>query len=535
MEELAAAGADLLFGVPGGGPNIEMIERGAEVGMRFVLTHGETAACIAAGAYGKLAGVPGVAVVTRGPGVTSAANGVAQATLDRFPLVLLSDSVAFADRDRIGHQKLDQVGTSAPLTKWSGRLGFENPATAVRRAARLAIKPPAGAVHLDFDPTHPGENPPPSPPPESLDRKAYEKARRLVTRSARPVFLVGSGAAPYATAVRSVAERAGIPALVTYQAKGVIPDTSPSYGGLFTNSLAERRLVSSADLIVAIELDPVEPMPGSWPYRSPLLSMAEAPFSESYYPATVEIHGSVESNLAGLAGEFSSTWPPNVGPEANDRFKETLVTPCEGLSPVDLVTTLIESGPEDPIVTVDAGAHFLVIMPYWPVRRPFDLLISNGLATMGFALPAAIGAALARPARPILCLVGDGGLGMVAAELETLVRLDLDVSVVVFNDSSLSLIDIKRDPAGPLGPDLVRYGPTDFAAAARSMGLPGHLATRPGHVRAALAAGRGPRLIDARIDPSPYANAMRVSRGGHAGGRRQRKGAASRAVRFAGT
>ncbi len=513
MEELAAAGVDRLFGVPGGGPNIEMIERGAEVGMRFVLTHGETAACIAAGAYGKLAEAPGVAIVTRGPGVTSAANGVAQATLDRFPLVLLSDTVPFAHRDRVGHQKLDQTRALAPLTKWSGRLGFENPGVAVKRAARIATDPPAGAVHLDFDPTHPGEIPPPSQAVERLDEKAYEKARRLVAGSTRPIFLVGSGAVPYAATVRSVVEEVGIPALVTYQAKGVIPDDSPSYAGLFTNSPPERAMVSSADLIVAVEVDPVEPMPGAWPYRVPLLSLSRIPFADTYYPATIDLHGPVESILAGLAGEFSSTWPLRAGPEEQARFRARLATTCMGFSPIDLVDTLIDAGRDSPIVTVDAGAHFLVIMPYWPVLNPLDLLISNGLATMGFALPAAIGAALANPARPVLCLVGDGGLGMTVAELETLVRLDLDVTVVVFNDSSLSLIDIKRDPAGRLGPGLVRYGPTDFAALARSMGLPGHLATRTSHVRTALAAGRGPRLIDARIDPTPYAHVLRVSRG----------------------
>lgn len=512
MPELAAAGADLLFGVPGGGPNIEMIEAGAEIGVGFVLTHSESAACVAAGVYGKLTNAPGVAVVTRGPGVTSAANGVAQATLDRFPLVLLSDTIPSAHRDRIGHQKLDQIRTMAPLTKWSGRLGFGNPAAAIRGAVRLAVDPPAGAVHLDFDPTHPGDEPPPTPRPERIHEIAAE-ARRLVTRSIRPVFLVGAGAAPFAGTVRSVVEKARIPALVTYQAKGVIPDDSPSYAGLFTNSVAERHLVSSADLIVAVELDPVEPMPGPWPFRSPVLALSGRPVTDSYYPAAVELNGSIESILATLGGEFSSTWPPGAGPAERARFRKALRVECSGFSPLDLVTTLIEAGPGDPIVTVDAGAHFLVIMPVWPVRRPHDLLISNGLATMGFALPAAIGAALARPSRPVLCLVGDGGLGMTMAELETLARLDLDVTVVVFNDSVLSLIDVKRDPSSPLGPGLVRYGPTDFAMAARSMGLPGHTATRPDHVREALAAGSGPRLIDARINPEVYAHVIRETRG----------------------
>ena len=174
---------------------------------------------------------------------------------------------------------------------------------------------------------------------------------------------------------------------------------------------------------------------------------------------------------------------------------------------------VVETGPDDPIVTVDAGAHFLVVMPYWPVSRPLDLLISNGLATMGFALPAAIGAALARPDRPVLCLTGDGGLGMTLAELETVARLDLDVTVVVFNDSALSLIEIKQSGGGRDGANAYRYGPTDFAAAAEAMGIDGHVATGPGDVRRAVGGGRGPRVIDARIDPEVYPHVIETARG----------------------
>ncbi len=513
MAELAAAGADLVFGVPGGGPNLAMIERGAEVGMRFVLTHGETAACMAAATYGKVVGVPGVAMVTRGPGVTSAANGVAQANLDRFPLVLLSDAIPAAHRKRVGHQRLDQNRAMAPLTKWSGVLGFEDPAGVVRAAARLAVDPPAGSVHLDFDPTHPGDPPSPVPSPANLDREALDRAKRLLVASRRPIFLVGTEAIPHAAGLRHLVEAAGVPALVTYQAKGVIPDTSPSYGGLFTNSLAERSLVSAADLIVAVELDAVEPMPGSWPYHCPVVALSRRPIIDPYYPITVEVNGPVGMVLDELAGCIRSTWPPGAGPAADAQFRESINVDRPGFTPLDLVDALLPMVSDDPIVTVDAGAHFLVIMPNWPVRRPLDLLISNGLATMGFALPAAIGAALARPGRPVLCLVGDGGLGMTLAELETLARLELDITVVVFNDSALSLIDIKRDPSSRLGRGPVRYGPIDFALAARSMGMPGHVATRPRHVREALASGRGPRLIDARIDPELYGHVIARTRG----------------------
>ena len=150
--------------MPGGGPNLAD-RRGP--GIPFTLAHGETAACVMAGAFGLLTGAPGVAVVTRGPGLTSALNGLAQATLDRAPLLLVSDRVPEADRGRVGHQRLDQLAVTAPVTRWSGVLGHHDPAATVVAAAALALGPPAGAVHLDYDPGVPGDRPPapPAAPP----------------------------------------------------------------------------------------------------------------------------------------------------------------------------------------------------------------------------------------------------------------------------------------------------------------------------------------------------------------------------------
>ena len=164
-------------------------------------------------------------------------------------------------------------------------------------------------------------------------------------------------------------------------------------------------------------------------------------------------------------------------------------------------------------LTVDAGAHMLVAMPLWPARAPHRVLISNGLATMGFALPAALGAALARPGEPVVCFVGDGGLGMTLAELETVVRCDLDVTVVVFDDAALSLIEIKQT-AGQGAAGAVRYGAIDFAAVARAVGMPADVVTSRDELRAVMArAGRGPRLVDARIDPGCYPAVLAATRG----------------------
>ncbi|MGZ4725486.1 MAG: thiamine pyrophosphate-binding protein, partial [Ilumatobacteraceae bacterium] len=147
-------GAEIVFGMPGGGPNLDVVGAAAELGLRFVLAHGETAACIMAGTFGLLTGRPALAIATRGPGAASAANGAAQATLDRFPLLLVTDCIPSNDRARFAHQRIDQQQLMSPVTKWSGRLVMsQNTADVVRTALDLAAERPAGAVHLDYDPS----------------------------------------------------------------------------------------------------------------------------------------------------------------------------------------------------------------------------------------------------------------------------------------------------------------------------------------------------------------------------------------------
>ena len=153
-EGVRERGADVVFGFPGGGPNLEVVGAAVEAGLRFVLTHGETTACMMAATYGLLTGRPGLAIATRGPGAACSVNGAAQATLDRFPLLLVTDCVPSADRDLFGHQRFDQQQMLTPVTKFSGRLSNSTSAAdAVRTALDLAAARPAGAVHMDYDPT----------------------------------------------------------------------------------------------------------------------------------------------------------------------------------------------------------------------------------------------------------------------------------------------------------------------------------------------------------------------------------------------
>jgi acetolactate synthase-1/2/3 large subunit len=511
---LAAAGSRVVYGLPGGGNNLEVVGACERAGLRFVLVHGESAAAIMAGVDGELTGAPGACVVTRGPGLASAVNGVAQAHLDRQPMLLISDAVPCSDRARVSHQRLDQDALLRSVTKWSASIGVDEADETVAAALRIACEEPQGPVHLAFTPDAPRPSlPAPAGPPGRGDVAA---AVTLLATCKRPVFALGVGARGASPALRRLLVGTPWPVLTTYKAKGLVPERSENAAGLLTGAMIEAPVLAGADLIIGVGLDPVELIPALWPYRAPVLALAESPLDDAYLQPAVELVGPLEELLELVSAHLSPGSGRARWRARRLRGDDSLRVPTSGLAPHEVVDVARARAPAGTIATIDAGAHMLVAMPLWEVERPGEALISSGLATMGFALPAAIAAAIARPDRHVLCLTGDGGLGMALAELETLVRLQLAVVVVVFNDRALSLIEIKQAAEGHGGSGAVRYGATDFAGVARAVGMPGR---RVDDARAltelldeAFRRG-GPSLVDAVVDPSGYPEVLEATRG----------------------
>ena len=513
VEGLRAGGARLLFGVPGGGPNLEMVGAAATMGIPFALFHTEAAACIAASTFGLLSDSVGAAVVTRGPGVASAANGIAQATLDKQPLVLVGDTVPESNRSWVGHQQFDQPAMMTPLTKWSGTVGHVRTAQASEAAACLAGAHPQGAVHIDMDSSVAGDSPP-DPPLPPRNGVFPAEMRGLVRRAERPLLILGTGALPWTDDVRRVVADSGCPVLTTYHAKGLIDETTPEFGGLFTSSLLEEPLLQGSDLVLAVGVDPVEPLPRPFGYGMPVIEINPWANPRRFFPGEAEARGAVGPILESLAPDIGRhRWPAGAGQAAWREAREALWEDGPGFTPHQAVEAVAQWSARrgGATVTLDAGAHFLVAMPFLPVTEPRRILISNGLSTMGYALPAAMGAAWARPGTPTVCLTGDGGLGIPLAELETLARTGADVVVVVFNDAALTLIELKQSP-GQGGHGAVRYRTIDFAAVARACGMEGVVAENQTQLAAALDGPR-PRLIDARIDPTAYRAVIETARG----------------------
>lgn len=521
-------GSTHVFGVPGGGSNLDLIGAAVEQGLQFVLVHTETAAAIMAGVMGELTGAPGICLATRGPGVASAVNGVAQAMLDRQPLIVVTDCVAEADRPRVSHQRLDQQALMAPVTKASVVLDGRR-RDAAKRAVHHTLTGRPGAVHVDIDPSRvTSVELTADPPTASADPRA---ALDLIAAARRPVIIAGVGVVAQSMAVRAATLAAiatigrshNVPVLCTYKARGVAADSAEWCAGVATGATIESPVLDEADLIIGIGLDPVELIPAPWPYAAPVVLIGGWQVDDSSFfgeHLAAEVVGELAALVTLAADAIRTDWQAGAGERfrltAQDELRAAAPPQPSGLTPQQVVDVANIAAAEGTIATVDAGAHMLVAMPLWSANAPGELLISSGLATMGFALPAAIAAALVYPERRIVCFTGDGGIGMALAELETVARLHLAITVVVFNDRMLSLIAAKQQPHGHGGEAAVTYRPIDFAAVARGCGLPGEQVNDVDAYERAIRASfatSGPTLLDVVVDPSAYGAVLDALRG----------------------
>lgn len=516
---LRARGVRRMFGIPGGGSSLDLIEVAGQYGIDFVLVRTETAGAIMAAVTGELTGVPGVALAGVGPGAASAVNGVAYAALERAPMILFTDGPAPSL-----HQAFDQNEMFRPVTKVQTRLRPDCGRARLIALMDVACQLPRGPVQVDLTAEDAGtavtgaKEPSVKNALEPMDANALDNARRLLRESHKPVIIAGMEAryAAADVALRHLADALACPVLLTYKAKGCFPDADPRMVGMVTGAIAEADCVGCADLIVLFGFDPVELFPGLWPYTAPVLDL---------YPGAKPANPIVSAVtlIAGLATAVEAL-VPNV-PE-NDwsageiaRLRRTMHARLKlaghGHTAETVIEALAAAAPEGCRLTVDAGAHMISAMARWPASKPHDVLKSNGLSTMGFALPAAIAAALETPERPVAALTGDGGLMMCLAELTTAAAHGLKIVVVLLNDAALSLIDIKQrrrqhPSAG------VRYRAVDFAGAAKALGCATWRVERDEPLAAVISEAfrvDGPALIDIAVDAGGYSEQLTALRG----------------------
>jgi acetolactate synthase-1/2/3 large subunit len=520
-------------------------------------------------------GAPGLLVATVGPGLTNAVNAVANAHLDRVPLIVLSG----AAEGRFTHQVLDQRAVLTPLVKASFAVTAENAAGVIARALQLAAAHPRGPVHLDLAPSvasAPAELGEGAGMDEAGDRRcirasdAAERSLHEIDRLAalgpldgvaggalgghaghvaaasdvgsaavdlarirlaadwlavaeRPLVIAGLEAnhPRVAAALAALLDRYRAPLLTTYKAKGVVSEHDPRCIGAI--SLSPRAdalvapLIQQADVVLLVGYDPVE-MRASYvdPFApgTRVIELAAAPREHGMHLAQLELAGDLAPSLTALGRELSRSgnellWPDGEPARVRERLHAAFAPAAHGgFSPLDVAQVLAEALPEDVQLTLDTGAHRIVTSQVPIARRAGHVAQSNGLCTMGYALPAAIGWSLASGGRRAVAVMGDGGLEMVLGELATLRDLALPITLVVFDDRSLALIDMKQRASG-YSTSGVWLGATDHVALARAFGGQGErVSDRAGFaqaLRAALEKPRGFSLISCALERGAYA------------------------------
>jgi acetolactate synthase-1/2/3 large subunit len=530
VEVLAAAfrdaGTPFIVGHPGG-ESVELMEAARQRQMRFLLMKQEVAGAMLAATWGDLTGSPGICLSTRGPGAANMVNGVAHAFLDRSPLIAITDTYSRSTFETGLRQRINQQAIYEPIVKWSTVVDAKTVRQQVRRAMRTATATPPGPVHFEFPQSETtreaGEyvSEPPLMPnwiTSRPDRADLKPALDMLNSAKRPILIAGMGVYWCGASAEFVkfAERLGAPVLTTTKCKGMIPEDHPLRAGCIIGGLIERKLVMESDLIITVGLDAVELQPKPWPYTLPVLSLASVPSTDALVPADPEIIGDLKALLAGLAewAPEGANWGEKSAKTFRSEVRDALNTPATGLSPQRTMEVARAILPRDTIATCDAGASRLLVVQKWESYGPREFLTSNGLASMGYAVPGALAARMAYPDRPVVAFTGDGGFLMTVAELQTAQIENLPIIVIVFDDREIGLIRVKQEIKG-IPRNGVALGGVDWEKLAQSFGADGVTVETEQAFSNALSGAlktKKTTVIGVRIDASGYVaqfNALR--------------------------
>jgi acetolactate synthase-1/2/3 large subunit len=525
---LYAHGVRHAFGVPGG-EVVTLIDGLEKAGIPFNLARHETSAAIMAAGASTISGKPELLVTTVGPGLANAVNGIADALQERVPLIVISGIVDRSTRARYTHQVIDHSQLLRPIVKASFEIELESAASTVARALAIATTQPMGPVHLDLSPAVAALVSPNSaivsPPTQfgtsaSVTDPAIRYVSEQIRDAERPIILAGleatrSNAGP---ALEHLAETIGAPVITTYKAKGLLREDHPlSLGGGGLSPLADKvllALLEKSDLVLMIGYDPIEMRLGWLDFvadRSKLVDISNAPLDHATHHAGARVTAEPRAFVQALNGLVAGrkVWEKGEPEVAKEELSQIFTTKA-AWGPHAIVDRLNDTAGADSLVTVDSGAHRILLSQKWIATQPLSLLQSAGFCTMNAALPLAIGAKVADPSRRVFAVMGDGGLEMGIGELATLRDLNLPVTIVLFQDRSLALIALKQASAG-LAPAGVTLGETDFAAVARGFGGYGvnvENGDEFSHELEAACKRGGFSLIACRFDASAYEGAF---------------------------
>lgn len=526
---LEAEGVERIFGVPGE-ENADLMLSLEDSRIDFVLCRHEQAAAFMADAYGRLTGKAGVCLSTLGPGATNLVTGLADANMDRAPVVAIIGQGSTRRLHKESHQNMDAVGMMAPISKWAQTVwSGETVPEIVRKAFKIAetekpgvtvIELPEDVAKEDVDKHVMAPNVTRRP---AADHKAVRSAIDAIEQATNPIILAGNGALRKRAAkqLRRFAQKTGIPVVNTFMGKGAIAMSDPHC--LFTMGLQGRDHVNKAfeksDTVITVGYDLVEIAPIFWnpDCDKTIIHIDFMPAEiDMDYPVMVDVVSDLADALwqinEGLNERFGGKLPLydiNDWAELRQTIADDLAAEKDDesfpMKPQRILNDVRSFlAPED-IVLSDVGAHKMWIARYYQCEEPNTCLISNGFCSMGFALPGAMGAQYAAPDSRVLAICGDAGFLMNVQDLETAVRIGSKMVIMVWIDGEYGLIKWKQQNHFDGRHSDLAFDNPDFEMLAKSFGMWGKVVDGPGQVAAALEeafAQDGPAIIAVPVDYS---------------------------------
>ncbi len=457
-------GVQHVFGVPGEETEDLLFSLG-QSSITFVPTRHEQGAAFIADVWGRLTGKAGVCLSTLGPGATNLITGVADANLDKSPVVAITGQTDLNRIHKESHQYLDIVSMFRPITKWNARITSpDSVAEMVRKAFKVAENEKPGATHLELPQDVAAMESDRQPIPvrhvrrPDPDQQALQEAVSLITRARKPFVIAGNGAVrkPASEQLREFVGRCHMPIAHTFMGQGAVSDDSPE--SLHTIGLGFRDFVmdavDQADLVITIGYDLAEYAPDAWNPKADTtiihIDFTPAEVYTHYQPA-VEIVADIAATLRELNERLAATsctvdasWYVPIRDRIRADIKSYDLHPGQPFTVPGVLNLLRGIMGDDGLLISDVGSHKMWIARNFPTRCPNGCVISNGLASMGIALPGGIAASLQHPGRPIVTVMGDGGFLMNSQELETAKRIGAAFTVLVFNDNDYGLISWKQ-------------------------------------------------------------------------------------------
>lgn len=521
-----------VFGIPGAKIDrvFELLEHPKDPRTpQFILTRHEQNAAFMAAGIGRITGRPGVVITTSGPGASNLATGLVTATAEGDPVLAIAGQVQRTDLLRLTHQSMKNAALFEPITKYSAEVQEpENISEVIANAYQEAEAAKQGAsfVSVPQDVTdakvktsviEPLEAPKlgPASPIESTLLSQRIKAAKL------PVLLLGMRASDPETtdAIRRLIQATHLPVVETFQGAGIIPreleDDFFGRVGLFRNQPGDQ-LLKKSDLVIAIGYDPIEYEPRNWNSdRSANIVVIDSMRAEidKHYQPERELVGDISQTLDFLLPYMKGYSVPKEAKAYLEELRKTLqkrdvppeVTNDQVLShPLSIIQALQDRVTDEMTVTVDVGSFYIWMARHFRSYEPRHLLFSNGMQTLGVALPWAISAALVRPKTKIVSISGDGGFLFSSQDLETAVRLDLDIVHIIWNDGNYDMVKFQEEMKYGQAA-AVKFGPVDFVKYAESFGAKGYRVNKASELEAVLDKAfkeKGPTIVDIPVDYS---------------------------------